>query len=323
MFASRRILLSSAVLALTLSLPGRADAVGWTLPAGTGEVLLPYAAAYPAGTHRGIDLGACGGDAVRAPSAGIVAFAGSVPADGGGSCIAISIELPDGLRVSLLPLAAVDVATGDSVAPGDVLGVLRANGDDSSSATHLHLGVRRGNAYLDPGAWLPSGVESTANITDPAAAVVTAGAQSQAPGGGAVGIASTRYADCGLAVTGGADQAEAGARIASGAKVTTRAQPDVPGASSATSAEFGMAPLRFPVTSRTAAIGPVRDAAEGSGIPAASQLAPMVSAGHGTTTIPGVGSSPRTVTGTVLILGMLGVVASIVLQRRAAVAGAH
>ena len=57
----------------------------WTWPV-SGPVLQAFsfdrAQPYAAGQHRGIDVGAPAGSSVVAPAAGVVAFAGTVPASG-------------------------------------------------------------------------------------------------------------------------------------------------------------------------------------------------------------------------------------------------
>jgi murein DD-endopeptidase MepM/ murein hydrolase activator NlpD len=53
----------------------------------------------------------------------------------------VTVLHPDGLRSSYGPLATVGVAAGDVVDRGDVLGATGAT---------FHLGVRRGDIYIDP-----------------------------------------------------------------------------------------------------------------------------------------------------------------------------
>ena len=53
----------------------------------------------------------------------------------------VTVLHPDGLRSSVGPLATVEVAAGRHVTRGDRL---------ASAAGLLHLGVRRGEQYLDP-----------------------------------------------------------------------------------------------------------------------------------------------------------------------------
>ena len=143
-----------AVLALATMTPALA-AGGWTSPVDGTRIITPYAAVYAGKAHRGVDLVAAAGSSVAAPMDGQVVFAGRVPADGGGTCGAVTIELAEGLRVSYLPLAEVFVGQGTQVSAGEPVGTLAASGDDSSSEPHLHLGLRRGVEYLDPTGFLP------------------------------------------------------------------------------------------------------------------------------------------------------------------------
>lgn len=77
---------------------------GWTLDCATDR------------GHRGIDISAGPGSAVRAAAAGTVAFVGYTPAEGGGTTV--SISHPGGLRSTYLHLVEASVSRGDSVAQG-------------------------------------------------------------------------------------------------------------------------------------------------------------------------------------------------------------
>lgn len=152
------LVLCAALATICVQRP--AHATQWAPPVEGCSIVLPYAASYAGKTHRGVDLEADAGAEVMSPAAGTVTFAGQVPADGGGTCGAVTIELSDGLRVSLLPLGEVFVTAGDSVATAEVVGMLASTGDDSTPAPHLHLGLREGTRYLDPTALLPLAVPS-------------------------------------------------------------------------------------------------------------------------------------------------------------------
>ncbi|MDZ4180436.1 MAG: M23 family metallopeptidase [Coriobacteriia bacterium] len=154
---------------------------GWPLDK-AAEVTLGYAVSYPFGdgesVHRGIDLAAATGDTVLAPFAGRVSFAGRVPAQGGGTCGAVTIEFGDGLKLTCLPLDDVRVSAGTLIEGGSIIGLLAASGDRSSSAPHLHIGVRRGDAYLDPmGFLVPPPIEPAAEA--PATSVPQGGSISE------------------------------------------------------------------------------------------------------------------------------------------------
>jgi hypothetical protein len=146
--------LSAAVIALAC-VASSAHATGWVAPVEGCEIVTAFGAVYSGKTHRGVDLAASAGAEVSTPAAGRVTFAGRVPADGGGTCGAVTVEIADGLRVSLLPLGDVFVSAGEGLSAGEVVGTIAAAGDDSHAMPHLHLGLRRGDTYLDPTGLLP------------------------------------------------------------------------------------------------------------------------------------------------------------------------
>lgn len=156
MFHRTLQVLGGAVCALLVAHASPASALGWSSPLGECTVVTAYGAEYGGHTHRGVDLAGDAGDAVRAPAGGTVVFAGSVPADGGGTCNAVTIELPSGDRVSLLPLSEVWVDEGAMVGAAEQVGALAAAGDDSSSSMHVHMSLRHDGAYVDPTAFLPA-----------------------------------------------------------------------------------------------------------------------------------------------------------------------
>ncbi len=159
--------LSCAVLSLVVGAcvsPGVAVA-GWPLSE-QADVTLGYAQTYARGggtsVHRGVDLSAEPGVPILAAFGGRVSFAGRVPADGGGTRGAVTIEFGDGLRITCLPLDDVRVSSGQHVEAGAVLGMLAATGDGSSPVPHLHVSIRRADAYLDPMVYLIAPTVSSA-----------------------------------------------------------------------------------------------------------------------------------------------------------------
>jgi murein DD-endopeptidase MepM/ murein hydrolase activator NlpD len=98
--------------------------------------------------HRGIDIAAAVGTPVVAAASGYISWVGVI--DGVAS---ITVTHGDGLRTSYLPVAA-SVTKGQQVSGGEVIGTLLAG--HSATADCLHLGLRRGDEYLDPLAWLSS-----------------------------------------------------------------------------------------------------------------------------------------------------------------------
>ncbi len=98
--------------------------------------------------HRGLDLAARTGDGVLAVAPGTVTHRGTVAGRG-----TVTVLHADGLRSTYEPLDP-SVSVGEVVTAGQRLGVVQPGA--GASATHcgprvcLHLGARRGDAYLDP-----------------------------------------------------------------------------------------------------------------------------------------------------------------------------
>lgn len=147
----RRVLL--AAVAALVFVP---VAHGWTWPA-EGPVLRQFALGdnpYAGGQHRGIDVGGELGADVRAPAAGTVSFAGTVP--GGGKTV--TIQTADGYAVTLLQLGETLAVRGSVVEEGAVVGRIGPSGDAVTLEPHVHLGVRVAadeHGYLDPLTLLP------------------------------------------------------------------------------------------------------------------------------------------------------------------------
>lgn len=143
----RQLLLTFASF-LVLVTPAHAQ---WTWPV-SGDVITPYRNGtdpYAAGQHRGIDIGAPVGTAVRAAAAGEVRFAGTA----GSSGLTISIRTRDGYDTSYLHLGSLEVRAGTHVSAGDRIGAVGTTGTRPASAPHLHFGVREAgtrHAYHDP-----------------------------------------------------------------------------------------------------------------------------------------------------------------------------
>jgi len=117
----------------------------WQLPV-EGSVVRPFRAPvrqFGSG-HRGVDLAAAPGTAVRAANDGVVVFAGSVAGS-----LHVVVAHDGGIRTSSSFLSRVDVRVGQRVARGAVIGVAGGSGDGHGAGV-LHLGVRVGDRYVDP-----------------------------------------------------------------------------------------------------------------------------------------------------------------------------
>ena len=154
----RRPIAILAVPAAALAVPAAAAAAGpaWRWPV-RGEVVERFAVAgdpYARGQHRGIDVAAPRGAAVRAACAGRVRFAGRVAAFGRAVSVACG-----GLVVSYGHLGSIATRRGAAVAAGERIGTVGTSGAPSSPTPHLHLGARRAgepHGYVDPLRFLPT-----------------------------------------------------------------------------------------------------------------------------------------------------------------------
>ncbi|GIU87269.1 MAG: hypothetical protein KatS3mg009_1784 [Acidimicrobiia bacterium] len=148
-----------AVALVAPAAPASADPAR-TAPAGSwvrpveGRVLRgfePPSSAYGAG-HRGVDLAAPDGTAVRAAADGTVVFAGTIA-----DTLHVSVAHEGGLRTSYSFLATVAVRQGTRVAAGQVVGTSGGGGHGPGAAHFgehgggaVHFGLRVGETYVDP-----------------------------------------------------------------------------------------------------------------------------------------------------------------------------
>ena len=160
-------------------LAAAAPAGAWTWPV-DGAVLRTFSFGsdpYAAGHHRGIDVAGNAGAPVRAPAAGVVSFAGTVP--GGGKTI--TIRTADGYAVTLLHLGALSAERGSAVREGEPVGIVGASGDVEHAEPYVHLGIRAAaepEGYLDPMTFIDPQNVPPAPVEEPADG---AGAGTDAP----------------------------------------------------------------------------------------------------------------------------------------------
>lgn len=142
----RRLALVSiiAALAITSTAPGQ-DSLDLIQPVGGPIVrhFVPPPTPYSAG-HRGIDFSAPVGTNVVAAADGVVAFAGQV-----GGQLFVSIDHPGGLRSTYSYLSAIVTVRGATVTQAQLI-ARSGLGHVGQDPPHLHFGIRRGDAYLDP-----------------------------------------------------------------------------------------------------------------------------------------------------------------------------
>lgn len=96
--------------------------------------------------HRGVDLAGHPGQAVVAAASGTISWVGVIA-----GVPMMTVQHPDGLRTTYQPVEA-RLPPGSAVAAGQVIAVL-VEGHCIGQAC-LHWGLRDGETYLDPLAWL-------------------------------------------------------------------------------------------------------------------------------------------------------------------------
>lgn len=93
--------------------------------------------------HRGVDLAAAPGEAVRSALAGRVTFAGPIAGRG------VVVVDHGGRRTTYEPVLAW-VEVGEPVAAGEVVGIVEPVPGHCFPVTCLHWGLRLGEEYRDP-----------------------------------------------------------------------------------------------------------------------------------------------------------------------------
>lgn len=164
-----RSLLHLAAAVIVVAAPPVATEPVRPVPGPVVATFAPPAQRYGAG-HRGVDLAAEPGAAVRAALAGVVVFAGQVGGAGW-----VTIDHGGGLETTYGVLGAFHVEDGAQARAGDVIGTL------APGRTHLDWGAKRDGAYVDP---LDLLVRLQARLVDPE--TLRPGLAASAEGGGAM-----------------------------------------------------------------------------------------------------------------------------------------
>lgn len=147
--ATRRALAIAACVAFVgAALPARRAAAGgneWRVPV-PGAVVRPFTEPVNrfAPGHRGVDFAAAPGTPVLAANDGTVTFAGDVA-----GALHVVVAHDGGIRTSYSFLLRVDVAVGQRVRRGQVVGASGGSGDGHGPGV-FHFGARIGDRYVDP-----------------------------------------------------------------------------------------------------------------------------------------------------------------------------
>ena len=95
--------------------------------------------------HDGVDLAAPRGTAIHAPGAGVVTFAGKRGDYGN----VVEVQLDESVNLRFSQLESVDVAQGDTLKAGTIVGTMGSSGQ-YATGPHLHLEVRKDGQTVDP-----------------------------------------------------------------------------------------------------------------------------------------------------------------------------
>lgn len=105
----------------------------------------------PRSPHSGLDVAAPAGTPIRAPAAGVVTFAKPDLYLTGGTML---LDHGHGVSSNFLHLSRIDVAVGDRVERGQIIGAVGATG--RATGPHMHWGMNWFGVRVDPQALLPA-----------------------------------------------------------------------------------------------------------------------------------------------------------------------
>jgi murein DD-endopeptidase MepM/ murein hydrolase activator NlpD len=100
--------------------------------------------------HTGIDLAAASGTPVHAATGGRA----RVGFDSRGAGLYVAVAVDAHVRILYCHLSSVDIATGQAVTAGQVIGAVGASG--LATGPHLHLEIQVDGRSVDPAEWLAS-----------------------------------------------------------------------------------------------------------------------------------------------------------------------
>jgi hypothetical protein len=158
-----------------------APAASWAWPT-DGQVIRAFFLGddpYAGGQHRGVDIAGDSGSSARAPAAGTISFAGTVPGNGR----TVTIKSADGYAVTLVGLGSIAVARNALVNEGDTVGTIAPAPGDGTPA-NVHLGIRVASdpdGYVDPLGLLPTRTEQPAATDTASDETATAAADESTP----------------------------------------------------------------------------------------------------------------------------------------------
>ncbi len=98
----------------------------------------------PGSAHSGMDIAVPTGTPIKAPAAGVVTFSDNLYLTGG----TVLLDHGHGVSSNFLHLSRMDVAAGDTVRQGEVIGAVGATG--RVTGPHLHWGMNWLDVRIDP-----------------------------------------------------------------------------------------------------------------------------------------------------------------------------